>query len=49
MNPTKPGSTDKPQDLPRKALKPETADQVRGGAPRPDPDPDILDELEVQR
>ncbi len=49
MNPKKPGSTEKPQDLPKKAIKPETADQVRGGRARSGGDDDDLEELEVQR
>ena len=49
MKPTKPGSKDKPQDLPSKAIKPATADQVRGGAARRGGDDDDLEELEVQR
>jgi hypothetical protein len=49
MKPTKPGSNEKPKDLPQKAITPETADQVRGGKARAGGDDDDLEELEVQR
>lgn len=47
MKPTEPGSSDKARDLDPKAIKPETADQVRGG--RAGGDDDDLEELQVQR
>jgi hypothetical protein len=49
MKPTEPGTSDKAKDLDPKAIKPETADQVRGGRARKGGDDDDLEELQVQR
>jgi hypothetical protein len=47
MEPTKARVTDKVEDLAEKAIKPEQAEQVRGG--RAGGDDDDLEELQVQR
>jgi hypothetical protein len=47
MNPTEPARHDKAMDLDPKVIKPESADQVRGG--RAGGDDDDLEELQVER
>jgi hypothetical protein len=47
MKPSEPGTSDKAKDLSPKSIKPESAEQVRGG--RAGGDDDDLEELQVER